>query len=113
MVEQIRTVTMKGKPLHLVGNKVNVGDQVPKFHVVANDLSRIECTTYEGRVCIILTVPSIDTPVCEIEVKKFNEAATNLSSEICILAISMDLPFAQSRYCGAQGIDKVQTLSGS
>ena len=111
MAEEVGTVTMKGNPLTLVGNKVEVGDQVPRFQVIGNDLSTVECESYAGQVCIVLSVPSMDTPVCDTEVRKFNEAASKLSSDITILAISMDLPFAQSRFCGAASIDRVQTLS--
>ena len=111
MSDDIGTVTMKGNPLTLVGNKVDVGDQVPSFKVTGNDLAEVECESFAGQLCIVLTVPSLDTPVCDTEVRKFNEAASTLSPDITILAISMDLPFAQSRWCGAAGIDRVQTLS--
>ena len=111
MDDIVGTVTMKGNPLNLTGNKIEVGDQIPRFQVVGNDLSVVECTNYEGKVCIIMTVPSLDTPVCDTEVRKFNEAASRLSPDIVILAISMDLPFAQNRWCGSAGIDRVQTLS--
>jgi thioredoxin-dependent peroxiredoxin len=111
MDNKVGTVTMKGNPMDLVGNKVKVGDQVPKFHLVANDMSTVECETFSPKVCVILTVPSLDTPVCDIEVRRFNEEASKLSPDIAILAVSMDLPFAQKRWCGAAGISRVQTLS--
>jgi len=111
MDEKVRTVKMKGNPLTLVGSKVEVGDQVPSFQVVGNDMSVVKCESFAPKVCVILTVPSLDTPVCDMEVRKFNEAASELDPDIEILAVSMDLPFAQKRWCGAAGISRIQTLS--
>jgi thiol peroxidase len=111
MVERSGAVTMKGKPLTFVGQEIKVGDKAPDFQVVANDLSTVSFSSYRDKVCIIASVPSLDTPVCEIETSRFNNEAANLSSDIVILTISMDLPFAQKRWCGAKGVDKVVTLS--
>jgi len=111
MKERTGIVTMKGNPLTLVGNEVKVGDVAPEFEVLSNDLSPVRLSSFRGRVCIISSVPSLDTPVCDAETRRFNEEAQQLGSNTVILTISMDLPFAQKRWCGAAGITRVQTLS--
>ena len=111
MAERTGIVTMKGNPVTLVGNEVKAGDAAPDFEVVANDLSAVKFSSYRGKVCIVSAVPSLDTPVCDMETRRFNSEADNLGSDIAILTISTDLPFAQSRWCGAAGVDKVVTLS--
>lgn len=110
-MEEKKVVTMKGNPLSLSGNSVKVGDKAPDFKVVANDLSEVNLSSFSGKVCLIATVPSLDTSVCDIETRKFNEEATKLGDNTVVLTISMDLPFAQSRWCGAAGVKNVQTLS--
>ncbi len=102
---------MKGNPLTLVGEKVKVGGEAPDFTVLDNELNPFTLDSAKGKVSIILSVPSLDTPVCEVETKRFNEEAAALGPEIKILVISMDLPFAQKRWCAAEGVDKLQTLS--
>lgn len=104
-------VTMKGSPLTLVGNEVEVGDSAPDFEVVANDLSPVKFSSFRGKVCIISSVPSLDTAVCDTMTRRFNEEAGNLGDDVVVLTISMDLPFAQERWCGAAGVKNVQTLS--
>jgi len=104
-------VTMKGSPLTLVGNKVEVGDSAPDFEVVANDLSPVKFSSFRGKVCIISSVPSLDTAVCDTMTRRFNQEAGNLGDDVVVLTISMDLPFAQKRWCGAAGVKNVQTLS--
>ncbi|MBN1392253.1 MAG: thiol peroxidase [Sedimentisphaerales bacterium] len=111
MEEQKRTVTMKGTPLTLLGKEVKVGDSAPDFEVIANDMSAVRFSSYQGKVCIITSVPSLDTSVCDIETRRFNEEADKLGSDVTVLTISMDLPFAQKRWCGAAGVENVQTLS--
>jgi thiol peroxidase len=111
MKEPKRTVTMKGNPLTLSGSEVKVGDTAPDFEVVANDMSVVKLSSYHGKVCIITSVPSLDTSVCDIETRRFNEEAGKLGSDVAVLTISMDLPFAQKRWCGAAGVKNVQTLS--
>ncbi len=110
-MEEKKTVTMKGNPLTLAGNQVKVGDKAPDFEVLANDLSPVRLSSFSGKVCLISSVPSLDTSVCDIQTKKFNEQATNFGKHVVILTISMDLPFAQKRWCGAAGIENLQTLS--
>ena len=104
-------VTMQGNPLTLLGDEVKVGDRAPDFEVIDNDLAPVKISSFRGKICIIASVPSLDTPVCEIETKKFNEEAAGLGPDVALLTISMDLPFAQKRWCGAAGVTSVQTLS--
>ncbi|KPJ48659.1 MAG: redoxin [candidate division Zixibacteria bacterium DG_27] len=111
MKERTGIVTVEGKPLTLVGEEVRLGDKAPNFTVLDNDLTPVEFASYRGKVCVISSVPSLDTPVCDAETRRFNQEAGRLGSDVVILTISMDLPFAQKRWCGAAGVDKVQTLS--
>lgn len=102
---------MKGSPLTLGGNPVKVGDPAPDFEVLTNDLSPVKLSSFRGKVCLISSVPSLDTSVCDVQTRKFNEQAKALSRNVVVLTISMDLPFAQQRWCGAAGVENVQTLS--
>ena len=111
MEEQKRTVTMKGKPLTLVGNTAKVGQPAPDFEVIANDMSSVKLSSFKGKVCVLCSVPSLDTSVCDTETRRFNEEAQRLGEDVVVLTISMDLPFAQKRWCGAAGVKNVQTLS--
>ncbi len=111
MIERSGAVTMKGSPLTLVGPELKVGDKAPDFVVLNTDLAPVSLSAYRGKVCIIASVPSLDTPVCDIEARQFNQEAANLGSDVVMLTISMDLPFAQKRWCGAAGADKLVTLS--
>ncbi len=106
-----RIVTMHGKPLTLSGKVLKVGDKAPDFNVVDNSLARTGLSSYKGRVVIISAVPSLDTPVCDVETRRFNVEAGKLGDDVAVLTISMDLPFAQKRWCGAAGISHVTTLS--
>lgn len=103
--------TFKNNPVTLVGNEVKVGDQAPDFKVLANDLSEVTLKDSEGKIRLISVVPSLDTGVCDAQTRKFNEAAAELGDNVIIYTVSMDLPFAQKRWCGAAGIDKVVTVS--
>ena len=111
MAERPGIITMKGNPLTLVGQEVRVGEPAPDFEVIANDLSPFKFSSLKGKVAIISAVPSLDTPTCNIETRWFNEAAAKLGPGVEILTISMDLPFAQKRWCGAAGVDRVTTYS--
>jgi len=104
-------ITFKGNPLTLTGSLPKVGEPAPDFEVLANDLSAVKLSDLRGKVCVICAVPSLDTPVCDTEIRKFNEHAASLGDEVTVLAISTDLPFAQGRWCGNTGIEKVQSLS--
>jgi thiol peroxidase len=111
MEERSGAITMRGNPLTLLGKKLTVGDKAPDFELLANDLSPVKLSSFRGKVCILSSVPSLDTPVCDMETRRFNEEAGSLGEDVVILTISMDLPFAQKRWCGAAGVDKVTTLS--
>ena len=111
MQERSGVITFQGNPLTLQGVELKVGDPAPDVSLLANDLSPVQLSSYKGKVCVISVVPSLDTPVCDMQTRKFNEAAGNLGDNVEILTLSMDLPFAQARWCGAAGVDKVTTLS--
>jgi thiol peroxidase len=111
MKEQTRVVTMRGNPLTLTGNEVNLGNRAPDFEVLDNTLAPVRFSSFRGRVSLISSVPSLDTPVCDVETRRFNKEAAQLGPDVAILTISMDLPFAQKRWCGAAGVEQVQTLS--
>jgi thiol peroxidase len=111
MTERKDVVTFKGNPLTLVGNPVKVGDKAPDAEVLANDLLPVRLSGFRGKICVICSVPSLDTPVCDTQTRKFNEQAASLGDDVVVLTISMDLPFAQKRWCGSANIKNVQTLS--
>jgi thiol peroxidase len=110
MTERKGAVTMRGNPLTLVGPELRVGDKAPEFKLVGNDLKAVTLSDTAGKVRILSTVPSLDTPVCDTETRKFNEEGGKLPG-VEILTVSMDLPFAQKRWCGAAGVNNVRTLS--
>ena len=111
MKERTGLVTMKGQALTLLGDEVTMGDTTPDFKVVANDLSQVEFSSFRGKVCIISSVPSLDTSVCDTMTRRFNKEAGTLGLDVAVLTISMDLPFAQKRWCGAADVQRLQTLS--
>ncbi|MFO8031141.1 MAG: thiol peroxidase [Desulfohalobiaceae bacterium] len=111
MQEREALVTMKGNALTLLGPELKVGDQAPDFKVVDNDLNPVGLQEFQDKVLILSSVPSLDTDVCDMETRRFNNEAANLDPGIRILTISMDLPFAQKRWCGMAGVERVQTLS--
>lgn len=111
MNERSGLVTLRGNPVTLVGNEIRVGDKAPDFEVLGNDLKPVSFSSYLGKVCIISSVPSLDTPVCEASTKRFNEEVAGLGADVAILTVSMDLPFAQRRWCLANGVKEVETLS--
>jgi thiol peroxidase len=111
MSERTGIITFQGNPLTLLGQELKVGDKAPGFTVVDNGLSPVTLASYAGKVKIISAVPSLDTPVCDTETRRFNQEAAGLPGNVVVLTISQDLPFAQGRWCGAAGIDKVITLS--
>lgn len=111
MSERSGAITMHGNPLTLVGSEVKVGDIAPDVTLSANDLSPVKISDYKGKVVILSAVPSLDTPTCDMETRRFNSEAAGLGDDVAILTISMDLPFAQARWCGAAGVEAVKTLS--
>lgn len=104
-------VTMKGDKLTLIGTPVSVGDTVADVELTDNELSAVNLSSFRGKVCIILSVPSLDTSVCDTMTRRFNVEAGSLADDVAVLTVSMDLPFAQVRWCGAAGVENVQTLS--
>ena len=111
MGERTGLITIHGNGLTLVGEDVGVGDAAPEFTVLDNDLSPVSFSAHKGKVRVICAVPSLDTPVCDTETRRFNKEAEALGADVIVLVISMDLPFAQKRWCGAAGIERIQTLS--
>lgn len=103
-------ITFKQNPVTLIGGELKVGDKAPNFTVLANDLSEVTLDDTKGKVRLISVVPSIDTGVCDAQTRRFNEAAADLTNTV-VLTISVDLPFAQKRWCAAEGIEQIQTLS--
>ena len=111
MSEKTGIITFKGNPMTLLGPELKVGDTAPDFAVVDNGLAAVTLSSFAGKVKIISAVPSLDTPVCDTETRRFNQEAASLPGDAVVLTVSLDLPFAQKRWCGAAGIDKVVTLS--
>lgn len=111
MSERSGVITFKGNPFTLIGPELKVGDAAPDFAVVDNGLAPVNLAAYAGKVKVVSAVPSLDTPVCDAETRRFNQEAAGLPGDVVVLTISLDLPFAQKRWCGAAGIDKVVTLS--
>jgi thiol peroxidase len=111
MSERSGVITFKGNPFTLLGPELKVGDKAPDFAVVDNGLAPVTLASSAGKVRIISAVPSLDTPVCDSETRRFNQEAAGLPGDVVVLTVSLDLPFAQKRWCGAAEIDKVITLS--
>ena len=110
MKESSVKVTFAGGPLTLLGNEIKVGDVAPEFNAVGAGLAPVKLSDYAGQVVIISAYPSIDTSVCASQNRKFNAEVNNLN-DVVVLSISCDLPFAQSRFCAAEGLDKIITIS--
>ena len=111
MDERTGIITMHGNSLTLLGKELKVGDKAPDFELLDNDLKTVNLSAFRNKVLVISSVPSLDTPVCDMETRRFNEEAGKLGDKVAILTVSMDLPFAQKRWCGAAGVEKVTTLS--
>lgn len=111
MKERTGLVTMRGNPITLLGEEIEVGDSAPDFTAVGNDLSPVRFSALKGKVVLISSVPSLDTPVCDVSTRRFNEEAAGLGEDVVALTVSMDLPFAQKRWCGAAGVERVRTVS--
>jgi thiol peroxidase len=111
MNELTGIITFKGNPFTLLGPQLKLGDKAPDFAVVDNGLAPVSLASSAGKIRIISSVPSLDTPVCDTETRRFNQEAADLPGDVVVLTISLDLPFAQKRWCAAAGIDKVTTLS--
>ncbi len=111
MNERTGIITFKGNPMTLLGPALKVGAKAPAFNVIDTTLTPVSLESSKGKIRIISSVPSLDTPVCDTETRRFNQEAATLPENVAVLTISLDLPFAQKRWCGAAGIDRVTTLS--
>jgi thiol peroxidase len=108
--ERAGAVKFKGNPLTLIGPALKAGDHAPDFQILAQDLSPVTLGSFQGKTLLISVTPSLDTPVCDAQARRFNQEAATLPT-VAILNVSMDLPFAQKRWCGASGVDRVTTAS--
>ena len=111
MEKRTGVVTFAGGPVTLVGPEVKVGQAAPDFTLLDNGLAPKTLKDFAGKVKVISVVPSLDTGVCDAQTRWFNQDATKLSDDVLVLTVSMDLPFAQKRWCGAAGVENVVTLS--
>jgi thioredoxin-dependent peroxiredoxin len=111
MSEAKNIVTMHGNPMTLAGNPLKLGAPLPDAMLVDNNMKPVRISDYRGKVVILSVVPSLDTPVCDMQTRRFNTEATSLGDDVVVLTVSMDLPFAQKRWCGAAGVKNVTTLS--
>jgi thioredoxin-dependent peroxiredoxin len=111
MEERKGAVTLRGNSLTLLGKEIKVGDKAPDVALLDNDLKPVKLSSFLGKVVVVSSVPSLDTPTCDMETRRFNMEAAKLSEAVVILTVSTDLPFAQKRWCGAAGVEKVKTLS--
>ena len=111
MEKRTGVVTFAGNPIALLGKEVKVGDKAPAFTLLDNGLGEKTLADYAGKVKVISIVPSLDTGVCDAQTRWFNQNVSKLGENVVVLTISVDLPFAQTRWCGAAGIDRVETLS--
>ena len=110
-IETKNTFASKGNPLTLVGQQIKVGDSAPEFVLSDNTLKDVKLSDFKGKVIVLSVFPSIDTPVCASQTRTFNKKATELSEDVNILTVSKDLPFALGRFCAAEGINNIHTLS--
>jgi thiol peroxidase len=111
MKEQKDAVTMKGQPLTLVGNPTKVGDKLPEFTVIKKDLSPFNASSILGKVSLLFSVPSLDTSVCSRETHEFSKSLAKFGDQVAAYTISMDLPFAQGRWCLQEGVSNLNVLS--
>jgi thiol peroxidase len=110
-MERAGIITMKGKPLTLVGPDVGVGDKAPNFTVLDDSLTEVRLEDFSGKIKVISVTPSLDTSVCDLQLRRFNHEAATLPHEVAVLNISMDLPFAIARFCTTAEIDRAKALS--
>jgi len=111
MDERKGAITLRGNPLTLLGKEIKAGASAPDVELLDNELKPVRFSDYKGKVLVVSAVPSLDTPTCDMETRRFNTEAAKLGDSVVILTISTDLPFAQKRWCGAAGVDRVKTLS--
>lgn len=107
----VKTITFKEKTLTLIGRMLELGQKVPNFNVVGQNLENVSLSDFSGKVKVLTTFPSLDTPVCDLQIKDFNRGAVNFSEDVVVIGISKDLPFAQARFCAANEIERVKLFS--
>jgi thioredoxin-dependent peroxiredoxin len=110
-MERTGIITMKGRPLTLVGPDIKIGDKAPDFTVLDATLANVKLADFDGKTKIISVTPSLDTPVCDLQLRRFNSEASSLPHDVVVLNISMDLPFAIGRFCTTAEIEKARALS--
>lgn len=106
-----RQVTLKGNKMTVLGRALKVGDKAPDFKLTSTDMQDVRLADFASKPLVICAVPSIDTPVCQIESKKFNQDVASINDDVVVLFVSLDLPFAQKRWCGAEGLDRIKIAS--
>jgi len=111
MTERTGIITIHGNPLTLIGEEIKVGQTAPDCELLDNDLNPVKLSQWRGKVVVLTSVPSLDTPVCDLETRRFNDEAASFGSDVEMVTVSMDLPFAQKRWCGAAGVQRLKTLS--
>ncbi len=111
MQERQNVITMKGKPLTLKGPDIAVGEKAPDFTALDGELNSVKLGDFHGKIKVISVTPSLDTPVCDLQLRRFNHEAATMPEDVVVLNLSMDLPFAINRFCTAAGIDRVKALS--
>jgi thiol peroxidase len=109
--ERPGVVTFRGNPLTLLGPDLKVGDRAPDFQLVNMELKPVTLKDFAGKTLVLSVALSVDTPVCDVQEKRFNEIAASLSEDVVVAAVTVDLPFALRRWCGANGVDRIQALS--
>jgi thiol peroxidase len=112
-LERVGIVTMKGDPLTIVGPDIQVGKPVPSFRIIDMSFAPVSLSDFAGKPILISTVPSLDTGICSLQTKRFNEEIAKLPDDVVVLTISADLPFAQKRFCDAEKVDRIKVLSDS
>lgn len=110
-MERENAITVKGNGVTLLGPELKAGDKAPDFTLVDKGLAEVSLGDFAGRVKILSVTPSLDTPVCDAQARRFNEEAAKLGDDVAVINISMDLPFAIARFCTTAGIENVETLS--
>ena len=111
MKERKGIITVKGNPVTLVGEEIKVGQKALSFKIIDQNMKEVSSDIYKNKIKVIAAVPSLDTPVCDTEIKRFNDEAAEVSNDVVIIFVSMDLPFAQKRFCQENNINKVKTFS--
>ena len=111
MAKSNENMTFKGSPMTVTGNQLSEGDMLPQFVLTGTEMQEITNAEFSGKVLIVSVAPSLDTPVCQLQTKRFNQEASKMSDQIAVLTVSRDLPFAQKRWCGAEGVEQVVCAS--